>query len=30
MRTLPVGKEVVLPEPVGISLETEPLENWVR
>lgn len=30
VQTLPFGKEVVLPEPVGISLDTEPLKNWVR
>ncbi|MEV8324478.1 Uma2 family endonuclease [Kitasatospora sp. NPDC056731] len=24
------GKTVHLPEPVGISLDTEPLKNWVR
>ncbi|MFF3002792.1 Uma2 family endonuclease [Kitasatospora sp. NPDC057940] len=27
---LPFGKTVHLPEPVGISLDTEPLKNWVR
>ncbi|WP_315902800.1 Uma2 family endonuclease [Streptomyces salinarius] len=30
VQTLPFGKEVVLPDPVGISLDTEPLKNWVR
>ncbi|MFD4261808.1 Uma2 family endonuclease [Streptomyces sp. NPDC058534] len=30
VQTLPFGKEVVLPEPVGIALDTEPLKNWVR
>ncbi|MFE5256272.1 hypothetical protein [Streptomyces coelicoflavus] len=30
VQTLPFGKEVALPEPVGISLDTEPLKNWVR
>ncbi|MFJ8540563.1 Uma2 family endonuclease [Streptomyces sp. NPDC093586] len=30
VQTLPFGKEVVLPEPVGIPLDTEPLKNWVR
>ncbi|GHF88189.1 hypothetical protein GCM10018790_77100 [Kitasatospora xanthocidica] len=27
---LPSGKTVHLPEPVGISLDTEPLKDWVR
>lgn len=26
----PFGKPVELPEPVGITLDTEPLKNWVR
>ncbi|MFJ6616855.1 Uma2 family endonuclease [Kitasatospora sp. NPDC091335] len=30
VQTLPFGKTVRLPEPVGISLDTEPLKNWVR
>lgn len=30
VRILPFGKTVDLPEPVGISLDTEPLKNWVR
>ncbi|MEU6287229.1 Uma2 family endonuclease [Streptomyces sp. NPDC046988] len=30
VQTLPFGKEVALPEPVGITLETGPLKNWVR
>ncbi len=30
VQTLPFGKEVALPEPVGITLDTEPLKNWVR
>ncbi|MBZ6134094.1 Uma2 family endonuclease [Streptomyces olivaceus] len=30
VQTLPFGKEVALPEPVGIALDTEPLKNWVR
>ncbi|MCX5037802.1 Uma2 family endonuclease [Streptomyces coelicoflavus] len=30
VQTLPFGKEVALPEPVGIVLDTEPLKNWVR
>ncbi|MFE0100317.1 Uma2 family endonuclease [Streptomyces sp. NPDC059009] len=28
--TLPFGKDVTLPGPVGITLDTEPLKNWVR
>ncbi|MEU9077443.1 Uma2 family endonuclease [Kitasatospora sp. NPDC048538] len=28
--TVPFGKAVRLPEPVGIVLDTEPLKNWVR
>ncbi|MFJ9611411.1 Uma2 family endonuclease [Kitasatospora sp. NPDC101176] len=28
--TVPFGKTVRLPEPVGIVLDTEPLKNWVR
>jgi len=28
--TVPFGKELALPEPVGITLETEQLKNWVR
>ncbi|MFG2601705.1 Uma2 family endonuclease [Streptomyces sp. NPDC048462] len=28
--TVPFGKTVRLPEPVGIELDTEPLKNWVR
>ncbi|MER6910811.1 Uma2 family endonuclease [Streptomyces sp. NPDC000594] len=28
--TVPFGKEITLPEPVGITLDTEPLKNWVR
>ncbi|MGH4028343.1 Uma2 family endonuclease [Actinomycetota bacterium Odt1-20B] len=28
--TLPFGKDVTLPDPVGITLDTEPLKNWVR
>ncbi|MEU7582226.1 Uma2 family endonuclease [Streptomyces sp. NPDC041068] len=28
--TLPFGKEVALPDPVGITLDTEPLKNWTR
>ncbi|MGW2261052.1 Uma2 family endonuclease [Streptomyces sp. NPDC001780] len=30
VRTVPFGKEITLPEPVGIHLETEELKNWVR
>ncbi|MFB6951799.1 Uma2 family endonuclease [Streptomyces niveus] len=29
-RTVPFGKTVVLPDPVGIMLETEQLKDWVR
>ncbi|MFD7920157.1 Uma2 family endonuclease [Streptomyces sp. NPDC059740] len=29
-RTVPFGKTVHLPEPVGIPLETEALKDWVR
>ncbi|MER5356783.1 Uma2 family endonuclease [Streptomyces sp. NPDC002785] len=28
--TVPYGKAVELPDPVGIELDTEPLKNWVR
>ncbi|MFJ4825808.1 Uma2 family endonuclease [Streptomyces bacillaris] len=28
--TVPYGKTVPLPDPVGIELDTEPLKNWVR
>jgi Uma2 family endonuclease len=28
--TVPFGKSVSLPEPVGFELDTEPLKNWVR
>lgn len=28
--TVPFGKTVTLPEPVGMGLDTEPLKNWVR
>ncbi|WSY86905.1 Uma2 family endonuclease [Streptomyces sp. NBC_00876] len=28
--TVPFGKTVRLPDPVGIELDTEPLKNWVR
>ncbi|MBO1415880.1 Uma2 family endonuclease [Streptomyces sp. FH025] len=30
VQILPFGKTVHLPDPVGISLDTEPLKNWVR
>ncbi|MFJ9691641.1 hypothetical protein [Kitasatospora sp. NPDC101183] len=30
VRTLPFGKTVPLPAPVGIVLDIEPLKNWVR
>lgn len=30
VRTVPFGKEVTLPDPVGITLQTEPLKDWVR
>ncbi len=30
VQTLPFGRTVQLPDPVGISLDTEPLKNWVR
>ncbi|MFD3524321.1 Uma2 family endonuclease [Streptomyces sp. NPDC058653] len=29
-RTVPFGKTVALPDPVGITLETERLKDWVR
>ncbi|MFJ8626177.1 Uma2 family endonuclease [Kitasatospora sp. NPDC093550] len=28
--TVPFGRTVRLPDPVGITLDTEPLKNWVR
>ncbi|MFD7295985.1 Uma2 family endonuclease [Streptomyces sp. NPDC059897] len=28
--TVPFGKTVALPEPVGIELDTEPLKDWAR
>ncbi|MFE2167243.1 Uma2 family endonuclease [Streptomyces sp. NPDC059447] len=28
--TVPFGKDVELPDPVGITLQTEPLKDWVR
>ncbi|MEV7519659.1 Uma2 family endonuclease [Streptomyces sp. NPDC091371] len=30
VRTVPFGREVQLPDPVGINLQTEPLKDWVR
>ncbi|MFI8447942.1 Uma2 family endonuclease [Streptomyces erythrochromogenes] len=30
VRTVPFGKDVRLPDPVGITLPTEPLKDWVR
>ncbi|MEU8842254.1 Uma2 family endonuclease [Streptomyces roseus] len=30
VRTVPFGKDIVLPDPVGITLQTEPLKDWVR
>ncbi|MCY0946768.1 Uma2 family endonuclease [Streptomyces antarcticus] len=30
VRTVPYGMDVGLPEPVGITLRTEPLKDWVR
>jgi Uma2 family endonuclease len=30
VRRLPFGKPVELPTPVGITLDTEPLKDWVR
>ncbi len=30
VRTVPYGKDVQLPDPVGITLHTEPLKDWVR
>ncbi|MCF3180341.1 Uma2 family endonuclease [Streptomyces polychromogenes] len=28
--TVPFGKDIGLPDPVGITLQTEPLKDWVR
>ncbi|MFJ9176804.1 Uma2 family endonuclease [Streptomyces sp. NPDC102360] len=28
--TVPFGKTVTLPEPVGVELDTEPLKDWAR
>ncbi|WP_438291763.1 Uma2 family endonuclease [Streptomyces sp. HUAS TT7] len=30
IRTVPFGKDIELPEPVGITLQTEQLKDWVR
>ncbi|WP_438311703.1 Uma2 family endonuclease [Streptomyces sp. HUAS TT3] len=30
VRTVPFGKEIELPDPVGITLQTDPLKDWVR
>ncbi|MEU8436152.1 Uma2 family endonuclease [Streptomyces sp. NPDC029216] len=30
VRTVPFGKDVTLPDPVGITLQTERLKDWVR
>ncbi|MFK4186061.1 hypothetical protein ACI2L4_18875 [Streptomyces sparsogenes] len=27
---VPFGKAITLPPPVGITLDTEPLKDWVR
>ncbi|MEZ0094789.1 Uma2 family endonuclease [Streptacidiphilus sp. EB129] len=29
-QTVPFGKAVVLPAPIGITLDTEPLKDWTR
>jgi len=29
-QTVPFGKEVTLPDPVNVTLDTEPLKDWVR
>ncbi|MEV8531095.1 Uma2 family endonuclease [Streptomyces sp. NPDC051211] len=29
-RTVPFGQDVELPEPVGITFQSEPLKDWVR
>ena len=28
--TVPFGRQIRLPDPVGITLDTEQLKNWVR
>ncbi|MFD6971869.1 Uma2 family endonuclease [Streptomyces sp. NPDC059979] len=30
VRTVSFGKDIDLPDPVGITLQTEPLKDWVR
>jgi Uma2 family endonuclease len=30
LQTLPFGKTVALPEPVNLTLDTEPLKDWIR
>lgn len=30
LQIVPFGKEITLPDPVGITLDTEPLKEWVR
>lgn len=30
VRTVPYGRDVELPDPVGFSFSTEPLKDWVR
>ncbi|OEJ33664.1 Uma2 family endonuclease [Streptomyces subrutilus] len=30
VRTVPFGKDIHLPDPVGITLQTEPLKDWIR
>ncbi|MFC9299069.1 Uma2 family endonuclease [Streptomyces sp. NPDC057011] len=30
VRSIPFGKDVELPDPVGVTLRTEPLKDWVR
>jgi hypothetical protein len=29
-KTVPFGKPIALPGPVGVTLDTEPLRDWVR
>jgi Uma2 family endonuclease len=29
-QTVPFGKTITLPDPIGITLDTEPLRGWVR
>ncbi|MFE3584688.1 Uma2 family endonuclease [Streptomyces vinaceus] len=30
VHTVPFGRDIDLPDPVGITLDTEPLKDWVR